>query len=351
MNKTCIFCGLTPENKNREHVLPKWLLELTGNPKRTVKIGFDWSSRKELSFSFDSLVFPSCKSCNDKYSLLEEKAKVIVIKILQYDYLDTEDITILLDWFDKVRTGLWIGYQYLSKNALGVDPKFYIDQRIRTKDRLILINDFNNENVGLTLIGVNTPFFHWYPTCFGLIINNKIFTNASTDFLVSHNLGLPFPKIGYVSSEHRMTEFEMLGGRHKLNKRIFRFNFLRPYTILGQAIATPDFIDSNSNHYSNEYVHNYWQNGEKGLGKIFCETNGNLEWLDEDDEVQVDLRPFIKEGKLRVDIQTLKLQNFVFDNFNVSGERLIPEQQENYKNYSKLLKEFNRKTLAILHLQ
>lgn len=285
MNKNCIFCGLPPEKKNKEHVLPKWLLELTGDPKRTVKIGFNWSSGKDISFSYDSLVFPSCKSCNDRYSLLEEEAKKIINKVLQYDYLDTYEITVLLDWFDKVRTGLWIGYQYLSKNALGVEPKFHIDQRIRQKDRLLVINDFNNANVGLTLIGVNSPFFHWYPTCFGIIINNKIFTNASTDFLVSHNLGLPYPKDGYVYSEHRMTEFELLKGKHKLNKRMFRFNFLQPYTILGQSIVIPELVKSRSDLYSCEYVERSWQKEEQGLGKVFCEINNNLEWLDEDDEI------------------------------------------------------------------
>ena len=73
-----------------------------------------------ISFSYDSLVFPSCKSCNDLYSKLEEQVKIIIDKIFKYNRLDTEEITLLLDWFDKVRVGLWLGHRLLSKNALGV---------------------------------------------------------------------------------------------------------------------------------------------------------------------------------------------------------------------------------------
>jgi hypothetical protein len=30
----CIFCGKTLDGKTREHVLPYWLLEMTGDPTR-----------------------------------------------------------------------------------------------------------------------------------------------------------------------------------------------------------------------------------------------------------------------------------------------------------------------------
>jgi hypothetical protein len=348
MERICIFCGQPPENKNKEHVLPRWLLEITGNPNRTVRIGFNWSTGKELSFSFDSLVFPSCKTCNDKYSKVEVEAKEIIHKILQYDYLNTQDINTLLDWFDKVRIGLWIGYQYLSKNALGVEPKFYIDQRIRKKDRLIIINDLNNYNQGLTLIGVNTPFFHWSPICFGMVINNKVFTNVSTDFVVSHNVGLPYPRVGYANSEHRMTEFELLKGKLRLNKRLFRFSFLKPYAILGQAIVSNDLINYRSDLYNNEYIENSWQQGEPGLGKVFHEINDILDWLGEDEELQIDFRPFVKDGELKIDIQTIKIQNFIQETFSYSDEKLTHEHKKNYRGLGKVVRQFNNNAIENL---
>jgi hypothetical protein len=348
MERVCIFCGQRPENKNKEHVLPRWLLELTGNPNRTVKIGFDWSTGKELSFSFDSLVFPSCKTCNDKYSKVEVEAKDIIHKIFQCEYLSTKDINTLLDWLDKVRIGLWIGNQYLSKNALGVEPKFYIDQRLRKTDRLLMINDFNNSNQGLTLIGVNNPFFHWSPTCFGMVINNKVFTNVSTDFIVSHNLGLPYPRATYVSSEHRMIEIELLKGKLKLNKRLFRYPFLKPYAILGQAIVSNDLMNHRSDLYNDEYIENSWQTGKPGLGKVFYEINGILDWLDEEDELQIDLRPFVKDGELRIDIQTIKFQNFIHETFSPSDEKLTLEHKKNYRGLGRIVREFNNNAIKDL---
>ncbi|KKN09837.1 hypothetical protein LCGC14_1042600 [marine sediment metagenome] len=29
MEKTCIFCGKSPENKTKERIIPKWLIEFT----------------------------------------------------------------------------------------------------------------------------------------------------------------------------------------------------------------------------------------------------------------------------------------------------------------------------------
>lgn len=346
MDKQCIFCGQPPEKKNKEHVLPRWLLEFTGDPNRTTKIGYDWSTGKALSFSYNSLVFPACESCNSRYSKLEGEVKTIIEKIFKYDYLDTYDFTVLLDWFDKIRIGLWIGNQYLSKNAFGVNPKFHIDQRIRKKDRFVIINDLNNHNMGLTLIGVNSPFFHYYPTCFTILINNKVFTNVSSDFVASHNIGMPYPKIGYLSSDNPMTEFELLKGKLKLNKRLLRFPILQPYFIFGQPIANELIIKHRNDLYSEEYVRNFWQVRNEGVGKIFFEKNGILELMDEGDEIQIDLRPEVRSGKLGVVMQTIKLQNFLYEHSIISDEKLTQEHKKNYREYGKIIREFNSSALT-----
>jgi len=32
MDKFCIFCGDKPQSKNLEHIIPQWLLKMTGDP-------------------------------------------------------------------------------------------------------------------------------------------------------------------------------------------------------------------------------------------------------------------------------------------------------------------------------
>ena len=84
MRKVCIFCGRAPKDKNKEHVLPQWLLKITGKPTRSVYLGRDWSSSEltERFYSFQGFTFPACKSCNSAYSSLEHKAEVIVRRML-----------------------------------------------------------------------------------------------------------------------------------------------------------------------------------------------------------------------------------------------------------------------------
>jgi hypothetical protein len=55
--KICIFCGNPPQGKNKEHVIPQWLIRLTGKPSRMVYLGRDWSS-PELAKREYSLTSP-----------------------------------------------------------------------------------------------------------------------------------------------------------------------------------------------------------------------------------------------------------------------------------------------------
>ncbi|HDR2534145.1 TPA: hypothetical protein QCI12_004383 [Enterobacter roggenkampii] len=49
--KKCIFCGDKPENKNKEHVIPKWLIEMTGDKKRSGYFGFDKFTEADVAAS------------------------------------------------------------------------------------------------------------------------------------------------------------------------------------------------------------------------------------------------------------------------------------------------------------
>jgi hypothetical protein len=128
MEKFCVFCGEKPQSKNKEHILPQWLLRMTGNPNREVLLGRKWNSEslEERRFSITSFTFPACEACNSKYAELEGKTKFVVEKILAKQPLDNLELDLLLDWFDKVRTGLWLSLIYLNGNYRGLIPQFHI---------------------------------------------------------------------------------------------------------------------------------------------------------------------------------------------------------------------------------
>src|SRR5215471_15053200 len=109
--KFCLFCGERPEGKSKEHVLPRWLIELTGEPTRIANFGLDLSQDVEVAaprqYAFSQFQFPACAVCNGIFSKLEDNAKKVISKIFVSERLVAQDISDLLDWLDKVRVGLW----------------------------------------------------------------------------------------------------------------------------------------------------------------------------------------------------------------------------------------------------
>jgi hypothetical protein len=189
MDKFCVFCGNKPKGKNNEHIIPRWLIEFTGDPDRVVNFGPVWNT-KTLSldfkeFAFDQFRFPACESCNQKYSNLELKAKDVISRLTAEKALSGEDFAILLDWLDKIRVGLWLAYNYLQKNLSDVKPNFHISNRIGAKDRAVLIYKSDSEEIGISFSGANTPAFQYLPICFHLRINQYCLFNISTDFVIS----------------------------------------------------------------------------------------------------------------------------------------------------------------------
>src|SRR5262245_43209368 len=55
----CICCGEPPDGKTREHVVPYWLLEMTGDPLRVVPFGTNYANGKKLiEYSWSNFVAP-----------------------------------------------------------------------------------------------------------------------------------------------------------------------------------------------------------------------------------------------------------------------------------------------------
>src|SRR5437016_72315 len=107
----CVFCGERPRSRSREHIIPQWLIKLTGDPNRQIYVGRAWyrPTLPMRQFSFSRLVFPACEQCNGRFAVLEGHAQLVMKRILVRDVLAAQDWDLFLDWLDKIRVGLWLG--------------------------------------------------------------------------------------------------------------------------------------------------------------------------------------------------------------------------------------------------
>jgi len=233
----CIFCGAPPDEKTKEHVLPQWLIELTGHPKRVVNFGFDLLRGKYPRFDWASFVFPACDTCNGRYSKLEGRMKIIVEHLLTatpvtgYDYID------LLDWLDKVRIGLWLGYFYLHRNPVGISPNFHISTRVGQKDRMVAIYTIETDKNGLNVHGAETLGFQVVPCCFSLNIKNLHILSLSWDFMCSARSGFPFPRRMRINLDrNRVLECSDIVALHKVKHPLLRSPIIKPAVQIFQPI-------------------------------------------------------------------------------------------------------------------
>ena len=52
-------------------------------------------------------------------------AKRVILAMIESQPITSDDVDLLLDWFDKVRTGLWLGFLYLNGNIQDITRKSY----------------------------------------------------------------------------------------------------------------------------------------------------------------------------------------------------------------------------------
>ncbi|MDX8480912.1 MULTISPECIES: hypothetical protein [Mesorhizobium] len=190
----CVFCGQTAENKNREHILPKWLLELTGDPSRVVTMAFEPQSGEPIKFAWSALVMPACEACNTQYSTLESAVKPILMALLERRAVTSRQYFLLLDWLDKVRVCLWLNQLILQKAMETIDPHLHVGNRIGTKDRLLYLYTLDGQAKGLNAFGIESLIFRHQPSCFALRVNDIILFNASSDYAFSDGCGFWHPE-------------------------------------------------------------------------------------------------------------------------------------------------------------
>jgi len=288
--KKCVFCGLKPDEKTREHIIPQWLIKLTGKANRNINLGINWNhfyktgEIKERQFTFQSFHFPACKNCNEKYSNLEGNTKLIITKILNNKYITEIEIDILLDWLDKVRIGLWLGFLTLEKDFYGVNPNFSISNRIGKKDRSLTVYKLKDNWKGIRFGGVNLPCFSFNPGCFSLTINNYVFLNLSNDFIFSKNLGFPYPTSSSNIKETRYTEIEFTEGTSKTKNKVYRIPFIFGGTELYQPILF-DKCENIINSKNCNYVKEHLLKENELKGKIFIRDYGKIDTLKNNEEI------------------------------------------------------------------
>lgn len=289
--KFCVFCGKPPTKDTREHIIPRWLIQLTGDPHREGIFGPFRNQRtgklEHKKFAFDAFAFPACEDCNQRYSKLESDAKVMIQDLLAGNPLTALDIELLLTWLDKVRVGSWLISYSAQKNPLGITPLFYINWRIDACDRMVLIyrSDFKGDR--LAVEGSTVPAFQLQPSCFCLIVNDFVFLNVSTDFLASERLGLPYPS--YMSfTDSAAISVSMVSGRKRIRTPLVRLQYNQRCSQIFQPMFTRTDIRTSFPLYDTEYVKSLSRDHTKGVGKVFivdpplveeCPSDKSRKWL------------------------------------------------------------------------
>ena len=306
MERVCVFCGKKPQDKNKEHIIPKWLMKLTNTENKKMSVGTNWKLRKEIVFDFSSFAFPACTKCNDEFGKVEVLVKPTIEKILKDDHVETPELLRLLNWFDKVRIGLWLAIQFHNNGTFNMEPKYFINTRLGLKDRLLAITNCYDNYIGLRWTGANTLCFIVSPTCITMKINNVLFTNCSMDYIISEQLGFPYPLFERPNNDPKLTDFVLIGGKFETKNKLFKSSLYAPTTIISQPIFTLS-KQLNPQKYDNQYVKDNCYDYENGVGKIFI-THDNITYpIELDEEISFSVNPKVKR-QYKLNRPTLEFQ-------------------------------------------
>ena len=349
MNKRfCVFCGSNQIQKNLEHIIPLWLIELTGDPKRKIKLGFDYRTKKERVYSFDNFKFPACEKCNSNYSTFEAKSKIVILKVLSNEPLESHEINLLLDWLDKVRIGLWLAFNYLDENPYGIDPNFHIADRIGRHDRMLVAYKINDDWKGVIFQGVNLPDFQYIPSCFMLRINNMYFLNLSYEFLFSARVGFPFPVNRVLARDpaftHLLVHGNMQSGIERYKYPLLRKTLIEPSIKIYQPMIPYDVKGQYPDYYDNDYVSKYCHDINKGIGRIFIENDCQTKIMDiniQNISFNKCLSGSSKYNDKRLNLQVLNMQEYLREKIELDTSNLSKKDKDIVKRDMKYAKRFN----------
>lgn len=353
MARFCVFCGNKPESKTKEHVIPDWLINLTGDPKRIASFGLDKKGNPRR-FSYDQFVFPACEYCNNVYSDLERKAKFIFENIFSGSSISTENISLLFDWFDKVRVGIWLGLATLDKlqdeeNVFErLEPNFHINKRVGQFDRVLIIEKYKSDKLHLSFQGIDTSLFMNEPSVFSMMVNGVCFTNISSMFLLSRRVGFPYPsKISLDRNSDRL-RVDIENGTCRVSSPIIRKRINELGVVYAQPMFGSELVSEISNKYQNYYVKEHVLDFQKGIGNVYEIKENKLVEYKSGDDIKVCLDGFYYpiEFEIRLLINVYEWQVWVNDFLERDISSLTKEQKYFVNKKIKLLQNGNRKRIA-----
>jgi hypothetical protein len=302
---SCVFCGRTPEKKSREHIVPKWLIKRTGNPKRQAFFGMPICERddngdytiinkphienvekKGRVYSFDNFTFPACEKCNGDYSALENEVMSIYDKIFDNSPINRQQLDVFLDWMDKVRIGLWLGLRQLDKNIAEIEPNFAISSRMGCYDRILMVKRFDNQPQGINFIGCENFSFAMMPSAFCLRINDFYFMNISTLFLMSKNLGFPYAEEIKLDNNSDRFIIDTSPGKEEITQPIIDKKLWDGAVCIFQPMFKNSLVENNGDNefrekYSTDYIIENSLDYDKGKGAIFVkQADGNIKKME-----------------------------------------------------------------------
>jgi hypothetical protein len=327
MDKVCIFCGQPPQDKNKEHIIPKWLMKLTDTENKSMIVGIDYNKMQPIQFNFSSFTFPSCTKCNSDFAAIEALVRPTVEKILVDDYVDGVELIRLLDWFDKVRISLWIAIQFLNKGTFNMDPKYFVNTRVGLKDRLLAITNCYDSYKGLRWTGANTLCFVLSPTCLTLKVNNVLFTNCSSDFVLSEQLGFPYPVFERPNPNSSLTDFQLVDGKNRASHKLFNSKLYSPTTIVSQPIFSIG-KSLTETLYNNDYVKANSYDYSKGQGKLFVTDGTQTYAMEIDGKISFASSQTTKPKLYKLNRPTLELQIELLQSKKYNLKLLDREQQQ-----------------------
>lgn len=184
--RQCVFCGAKPERKNKEHVVPIWLQEFTGNQDRPAYLP---TPSGDIKLTWSNLVLPACSQCNQTFGVLEEIAKDAMHRIEEGE-VTANDMMMLLDWMDKIRVGVWRLQLAHGKNNHSITPNYSITKRLRKADRLVRVFKYRTDAKGIGLIGIDTEAFIRMPSAFALIVKDIVILSVSAGGVLQERMGL-----------------------------------------------------------------------------------------------------------------------------------------------------------------
>ncbi len=310
--KFCIFCGEKPKDKNLEHVIPQWLIHLTEREKKDVFTSFP-EDHKHLPFM--QFKFPACEKCNTKYAQMEAMVKPVVEKVLAGQSISGSEARLLMDWFDKVRVGLWLTWMFYNpKLKSELQPHFFIDSRVGTCDRLLNIRKLKlseKENKGILFAGTNNPWFSYCPSAFSFVINDYYFMNASTNGLVSQHLGFPVIRAPEIFDENT--------GRFQASVEIERQKIINP--VVKGFVPHPESVTFyqpmyreiaplTNDCFENKYIIDRSYDAEHGVGGVFFQKGSvnNIRYLEPESKANLKMKAITWP---EMEKEILKFQNII----------------------------------------